>query len=378
MRDTFERIWGNTYLRVALILASAYLVFTLLSATRLAWVSFLIAFLIAYLVEPLVERLERTSIIRRWLSVSLIIFFILLFFVLGVILLGEVVVQVSSIANDLVPFLERLPLQFEVLSERAPIWLTAFLDENTPSVQAFLEQQQRAIIFWTQSQARYLVRGLGTFFGGVAQAFVIVVLSAFIISSYSIIRQSFMRLFPPRYQGFAQDMFSKLDESVGGYVRAKVIEALVVGGVVWISLLLIGVPKAAALAFIATVLNPVPYLGPALATIPPVLSALTVSWQVALITLIVMIIIQALDGNVFQPLLLAKSVRVHPVTVLVSLLVGAALLGFWGIILAIPIAAFLQLLYSDYYLKSRWYLRDWTAEEKIKHDQRLIKDADAA
>jgi predicted PurR-regulated permease PerM len=115
------------------------------------------------------------------------------------------------------------------------------------------------------------------------------------------------------------------------------------------------VPKAAAIALISALLNPIPYVGPAVASIPAILSALTIGWQHALIALIASVIIQALDGNVLQPLLLAKSVKVHPVTVLVSLLAGGALFGFWGILLAIPVAAFIQLLYNDYYLKSEWY-----------------------
>lgn len=358
MRDTLERIWDNIYLRVVFILAAGYLVYRLLAVTRVAWVSFLIAFLIAYLVEPIVERLERTRIIQRWFSITLIMILIVLFFVVSVILLGEVIVQISTIPLSLVPFFEQLPRQLEEWSQRAPPWLTTFFDENTPSVQAFLDQRQRALTFWAQTQASRLVNNFGRFFGGVAQALAIVVLTAFIISSYTIIKQSFMNLFPPRYRHFAHDLVGKLDRSVGGYVRSKVVEALIIGLTVWLTLLVMGVPQAAALAFIALVLNPIPFLGPALSTIPPVLSAFTVSWQLALATFIAMTVIQLVDGNVLQPILLARGVSVHPVTVLVSLLVGGALLGFWGLVLSIPIAAFLQLLYTDYYLKSDWYAQD--------------------
>jgi predicted PurR-regulated permease PerM len=358
MRDTLERIWDNIYLRVLSLIAIGYLIYRLLDVTRVAWVSFLIAFLIAYLVEPIVERLERTRVIRRWFSVTLIMLLIVLFFVVSVVLLGEVIVQISTIPLSLVPFFEQLPAQIEDWSQRAPPWLTTFFDENTPSVQAFFEQRQRALTVWAQLQASRLVNNFGRFFGGAAQALAIVVLTAFIISSYTVIKQSFMNLFPPRYRHFAQDLVGKLDRSVGGYVRAKVVEALIVGITVWITLLIMRVPQAAALAFIALILNPIPYLGPALSTIPPVLSAFTVSWQLALAAFIAMTIIQLLDGNVLQPILLARGVAVHPVTVLVSLLVGGALLNFWGLVLSIPIAAFLQLLYTDYYLKSAWYAQE--------------------
>jgi predicted PurR-regulated permease PerM len=353
--DTFRRIWQNIYLRVLLIAASSYLFIFVLQATRVAWVSFLVAFLIAYLVEPLVDRLERNRLFPRWLSVAVTMLLIVLFFVVGVVLATEILSQVALLPGVVAPFLTDLPARLEALT---PAWLAPFLGDNTTSVQTFFQQQQDAIIFWLQGRARSFVRGIGVFFGGLGQGVVILFLTAFMISSYSAIQQSIYRFFPPRNRAFVEDLSSKLDKSVGGYVRAQVLRAFIVGIVLWIVFLIIGVPKAAALAFVSAILNPIPYLGPSLATIPAVLSALTVSWQAALITLIACIVIQVLDGNVLQTLLLSQTVSLHPVTVLVSLLAGGSLFGFWGILLSIPIAAFLQLLYSDYYLKSKWYTDD--------------------
>jgi predicted PurR-regulated permease PerM len=324
-----------------------------LRVTRVAWVCFLIAFLIAYLVEPLVDRLERNRLFPRWLSVAVTMLLIVLFFVVGVVLATEILSQVAILPGVVAPFLNDLPTRLEALT---PAWLAPFLGDNTTSVQTFFQQQQDAIIFWLQGRARTLVRGIGVFFGGLGQGIVILFLTAFMISSYSAIQQSIYHFFPQRNREFIEDLASKLDKSVGGYVRAQVLRAVIVGIVLWIVFLIIGVPKAAALAFVSAILNPIPYLGPSLATIPAVLSALTVSWQAALITLIACVVIQVLDGNVLQTLLLSQTVSLHPVTVLVSLLAGGALFGFWGILLSIPIAAFLQLLYSDYYLKSKWYV----------------------
>jgi predicted PurR-regulated permease PerM len=353
--DTFQRIWQNIYLRVLLLVGGVYLTVVVLQATRVAWVSFLIAFLIAYLVEPIVDRLEKSRIIPRWLSVGVTMLLIVLFFVVGVILASEILSQVALLPSVVGPLLQDLPARLEALT---PEWLVPFLGDNTTSVQTFFQQQQDSIVFWLQGRARSLVRGIGVFFGGLGQGVVILFLAAFIISSYSAIQQSIYRFFPQRSRTFIEDLSSKLDKSVGGYVRAQVLRAVIVGFILWIVFLIIGVPKAAALAFVSAILNPIPYLGPSLATIPAVLSALTVSWQAAVITLIACVVIQVLDGNVLQTLLLSQTVSLHPVTVLVSLLAGGALFGFWGIVLSIPIAAFLQLLYSDYYLKSKWYLEN--------------------
>jgi predicted PurR-regulated permease PerM len=197
---------------------------------------------------------------------------------------------------------------------------------------------------------------------------VIITLAAFIISSYRSINQGFYNLFPERYRSLVKELMLKMDKTVGGYIRAKFLESIIVGLVVWIALLIIGVPRAPAIAFIAAILNPIPYVGPAVATIPATLSALTVGWVPALITFIVIAIIQGLDGNVLAPILLAQSISVNPVTVLVSILAGGALFGFWGIVLSIPFAAFMQLLINDYYLKSDWYLGKKRRKDKLPRE----------
>lgn len=358
MADTFSRIWQNIYLRVLLIAVLLWTSVWLLRATQIVWISFLIAFLIAYLVEPFVSRLERTRVVPRPVGVILSMSIILLFLVVGTLLLGDVLVQLSVLPAQITPFFEDLPGRLKVLEDSSPPWLQSFLSENTTYVQSFLQEQQTALGFTVQGWARRFVRSIGAIFGGLGRVIFIVFLAGFIISGYKGVQESFYKLFPPRYRPLVTDLSAKLDLSVGGYVRAKFIESIIVGLVVWIVLALLGIPKAPALAFIAALLNPIPYLGPSLATVPIVLSALTIGLPQAILVFVIMVVIQVLDGNVLQPVLLAQSVSVHPVTILVALLAGGTLFGFWGVLLAIPIAAFLHLVYSDYYLKSKWYLGD--------------------
>ena len=365
MQDTFRQIWENIYLRVLFIVTAIYAVFWLLKTTQIAWTSFLIAFLIAYLVEPIVSRLENTRVFRRWMSVTFVIIFILLFFTVSVLLTGEVLVQLSGLPGQVIPLIEQIPDWLDGVEEQAPPLLATFLVDNTPGVQTFIAEQQRQLTFWAQREARQVVRLIGTVFGGLGRSLFILALAGFIISSYSAIQRSVLMAFPQRYHAMAKDLAVKLDKSVGGYIRAKVLEAIIVGFGVWIVLLVMNIPTAAPLAFLAAVLNPIPYLGPSLASLPIVLSALTVSWPLAVVAFFVMGIIQVLDGNILAPILLAQSVSVHPVTVLLALVIGGALLGLWGVILAIPVAAFLQLLYTDYYLQSKWYLGSSPPPEEL-------------
>ena len=188
------------------------------------------------------------------------------------------------------------------------------------------------------------------------QVFILLILTTFTLASFPLIKSSLFELFPLRHRSLVEELTSKLDASVGGYMRAKALEAFVMGLAVCIALLIIGVPEAIALGFVAMIFNPIPYLGPFMATITATVMALvTLGWQKALMVLIVMQILEQIDGNVLGPMLLSKGVHVHPVSILISLLAGGALFGFWGLLLAVPIAALLQSLYRDYYKGSQWY-----------------------
>jgi predicted PurR-regulated permease PerM len=313
----------------------------------------LVAFVIAYLVEPFVIRLERRRV-PRWLSMSCVMVFIVLLVLLSVFVAGDILVQLVSLPRVLVPFLAELPARLEAL---APPWLETFFDENTNALPVFLETQQSALLSWLQLQTRSLWREIGIVFGVLGNIVVILFLTAFMIASYPVIRKSLLNIVPPRHRHMAEDLTAKLDSSVGGYIRAQTWRSVIVGLVLWLVFALTGVPKAGALAFLSALLNPIPYVGNIIATVPAVLLAFTVSWQLALVTLVVCILVQVLDGNILQSIVFSQSLDVNPVTIIFALLVGGALGGFWGLMLAIPLAAFLQLLYRDYYLNSKWYRR---------------------
>lgn len=179
----------------------------------------------------------------------------------------------------------------------------------------------------------------------------------FTLAGYPLIARSLLEAIPLRYGPRVRELVGKLDATAGAYVRAKLVQALIVGLVYWLVLALLGVPRAGALGFLAGLLNSVPYLGPLITVLVVTLSALTVSWQTALIALVLLVILDQLDGNLLGPVLLSGAVNVHPVVVLLSVLAGGTLFGLWGVVLAVPAAAFLQVLYRDLYQTSRFYRR---------------------
>ena len=358
MLDTIKRLWDNIYTRIGLIVITSALILWFLDKTQLAWGSFLMAFAIAYVANPFVTWFENRRFVSRSLGVILVLSFILLIFVVSIFLLINVLIEVYTLTDqvNLLPLIDWV----KSLLDKWPQWLTSVLEENIENVNNLLQNLQsflsnESVLPWLQSRVGDVLKGIGGFLGILLQAMLVFVLAGYIMASYPNILENLLKIIPPRRHDLAKDLIYKLDIVVGGYIRAKVIEALIVGLVTWLALSLIGVPSALTVAFITALLNPIPYIGPIIATVPAVLFAISQGWLVVVFTAIITIIIQQVDGNVLGPLLLSRSMRVHPVNVLVALIVGSSLFGFWGILLAIPTTAFFQLLYVEYYLSSKWY-----------------------
>ena len=371
MAETFNLMWQNIFLRIIVVVCVAIGIVLLLQETRAAWGAFLGAFVIAYLFDPVITRLTKSRFIPRGLAVLLVMVFIFSFLFLGAALVANILVFEVNTVHD--HFGESWGHFKQWVDTSAPPWFADAFHQvtNLISQNVSVEKLQQEFLAGDSlsKNSDSILKGAGTFLAEiahileiVAQTFILLILTAFTLGSFPVIKKSFFGLFPERHKPFAEELMGKVDVSVGGYLRAKILEAFIMGVVIWLTLLVLRVPEAAQLGFLAMALNPIPYLGPFLTTIIITFTALVaLGWQKALIVFIIMQIIEQLDGNLLGPMLLSKGVDVHPVAVLVSLLAGGALFGIWGLLLAVPATALLQSFYVDYYQGSKWFKK--SAEE---------------
>lgn len=122
-----------------------------------------------------------------------------------------------------------------------------------------------------------------------------------------------------------------------GYLSSVLKTSLFVGGATYLGLVLLGVPDALLLALFMGIFEVLPYIGPVLAAIPILLSVLPQGMEQTLLALVLLVLVQQLEGNFVSPYFTASSTSIHPLTALVSVFVFGSLLGLWGILLAVPI-----------------------------------------
>jgi predicted PurR-regulated permease PerM len=145
-----------------------------------------------------------------------------------------------------------------------------------------------------------------------------------------------------------REFVSEAEEKVGRFILGQGALCLVIGVMAYIAYLIIGLPYALILALLAGIMEAVPVIGPALGAIPALMVALTYDPTKTLWVVLATIIIQGLENYLLVPRVMKKSVGINSIVVILSLAAFTSLLGLAGAILAIPIAAIVQLFINRF------------------------------
>jgi predicted PurR-regulated permease PerM len=192
--------------------------------------------------------------------------------------------------------------------------------------------------------------GLGIV-NGIFTAVTILTLSLFMVGGGPRWRDAFLRSQPAHRGDALRRMFEAISYATGNYVRGALLQATIAGIAGFIMLKILGVPYAAALAVIVFALDLIPLIG---ATLGAVIVGLVIliagDWPIDVIVwTIFSVVYQQVENNVIQPRIQSKAVALEPFLVVVSVLFGATLFGIMGALLAVPVAAAIQIAVREYF-----------------------------
>ena len=160
------------------------------------------------------------------------------------------------------------------------------------------------------------------------------------------IRKVFRSLVPERARGDTMVLSRRLSTAIGGYFRGQLAVAMVVGIMASIGMLLIDLPFWLIVGMIAGIFNMIPLVGPWIGAVPGVIIAFTTGGGIgkAIAVAVVMAIVQQIDNHFISPMVMQRAVKLHPAVVMLALLAGGTLAGFFGLLLAVPTAATLKIV----------------------------------
>lgn len=192
--------------------------------------------------------------------------------------------------------------------------------------------------------------------GGAVAGFLFNLIFALVIGFWALkdlpaMRNEVMELIGDKRRAEAEMVISTVLRVLGGYVRGQLIVSAVTGSLVAIGLAVLGVPYAFLLGLLTGILNVVPYVGPLVGGLTSAIVAVFVGPWTAVGALAVTFAAQQVTDLFVTPRVMSAQVDLHPLLVIFSLLVGGTLAGFWGLIVAIPVAAITKGLFVYYFEK---------------------------
>ena len=358
-----------------------------------------LAGIIAFLVAPIVRWLHRSLRFPRWLA--LLVAYVLVFAVsLGIaaLLTYGVTTSVTSIdyggavdavrewAEGFVEWgedLEVFGVEVDLESVMSPIrdWLADDAAETgtTPRLTITTEQLETFIggAFLSIRTVAGLVVAL------VASALVTLMVAIYLNADSQKLHAWLFRTVPDGYAGDAEHMADRFGRIWRGYVYGQLINSLITGFLVFLALWAVGLPGALLMGLIMMIFNMIPTFGPIIAAIPGILAALvggSTRFDIpnvvfALIVAGIYIIVVQAQANVIAPKVMGAAVRLSPVVVLVSLVVGFQIAGLIGTLLAVPIVATVKEVFS--YLYNKLLDRDPFAADRREPVPAAAEAADA-
>ena len=161
---------------------------------------------------------------------------------------------------------------------------------------------------------------------------------------------NFIKIVPESKKRKVEKLAEEVDQLLSIFISSQLVVAFFLGLVMFIGFLIIGLPNAVALSFIAMITSLIPIIGPFFGSLPAAFVAITNSWALFLGVLIIILVAQYLEGNVIRPLVQGKRMEIHPIVVLFVVLSGVYLFGFIGALTAVPLYAVLRLLFRKKYI----------------------------
>jgi predicted PurR-regulated permease PerM len=336
----------RTILVTVAVVAVAYLLGKLVYRLRDVILLIVVAGFVALILNPLVVALQRWRIKRRGWAVAVVTLWGLIVFLGLTVAFGYPLVgAITHLANTLPGYVTK--------AEHGKGWIGHLVRRY--HVQQWVQKNTPKLVDFGKGLAQpALSVGKGAF------SLLIALLTIFVLVILLLLEGPKMRagllgaMSPERAERYSQ-VARDVNRSVTGYMLGNFLTSVIAGGVVFVALLVTGVPFAFLWALWVALVDFLPMIGGALAGIPTILFAFVHSTTAGIVTLVVFLVYTQIENHVLNPIVMSRTVKVNPLLVLLSILVGAEI-GSWigGIfgafvaaLLAIPAAGAIQVLVRE-------------------------------
>jgi len=295
---------------------------------------FIIAAFITYLLHPLIEKLNDSGLHK---GVAVFGIYILFFGSLGFAFYKGVpafIHQLKDLSENAPVFADQYRGWIQLIQEKTSTWpdgLQTRIDEGIAAMEAYIDK------IFTKSVNVLM---------GILNDLIIIALIPFIsfymLKDYDLIKKTAWYLTPRRWRQEGILFLKDVDKSLGSYIRGQLLVCVAIGTISSCLFWIFDMKYPLLLGFIIGLTNVIPYFGPVIGAIPAVIIASTISVKMVIIVVVIVVILQFLEGNILSPLIVGKSLDMHPLIIMFALLAGGEAGGVVGLIIAVPILAVIK------------------------------------
>ncbi len=335
----------------------------ILYATRQIIAPFVIAFIIAYALDPLVDKLEEWKLPRTMAIVFFLLSILIILTLTGMIVFPIIKLQVEKLAGDMPDYSVTIERWFSPIFENVIKEDPARIKESISNLMEKLGNIPPKLLASTSSLLWSGFSGMLNFIITLINLIIIPISCFYLLKDIDPIKEKIKTLIPTRYKETVFDLTQETNEVLGGFIRGQLTVAIILAVFYSIGLLIVGTPMSIVIGIVAGLANIVPYLGLLVGLIPAILlTILQFHDAVHLLgVLLVFGIAQAMEGMVITPRIVGDKIGLHPVVIMLAILAGGRFFGFIGILLAVPVAAVLNVFLKrgiERYKESTLFLQE--------------------
>ena len=301
-----------------------------------------VGIVIAWLFNPFVTWLQKRGVRR---GIGTVVTYFLIFSILYVMMQAIIPLLIYQI-ND---FVKTLPDIFNTVK----IWIEDLFARAGNLINMDTKGVQQDIFREIEDFGTGLAKGLPQMtinfltsaFSGAGVIVIGLIIGFYFLLTFDNASDSIFELVPKKYRKETKDLFHAVDTSLQRYVRGALIDCTAVFVVTSIGLWIVGLQSPLLFGLFCGITNIIPYAGPYIGGFPAVIVGFAEDPMIGLFTLLVIVVIQFVEGNFFQPLIMSKTTKLHPVTIMVGLLVFGHFWGILGMVVSTPIITSLKSIF---------------------------------
>lgn len=322
----------------------------ILSSVSTVFLPIILALVLSFILNPIVVRLSHISFGTAQRKMPKDIAILLAFFIIASVFTLMISYVLLPLANEFDKFIKNLPQLITRLQNISMLIAerTNYL-ELPQNVLNLINQTLTSAANFSLNLLSRLLNALINFASQIVELVVVPVLSYYFVRDSSQIKEFIISLFSDKHQAKTGIIIDDMGKVVSSFIRGQIIISIIMGFLVFAGLYILNVDYPLVLGILAALTETIPIVGPIIGAVPAIILAFLDYPSQAVKVIIFYIVLHQLENHIIVPKIMGKSIDLHPVVVIISLLIGGQLLGIVGMILAVPVAAIMRVL-----LKHLW------------------------